>query len=82
MSAAVYFILFKKKECLQLKYQCRLGMPTGKIHADIDFVDPRPRAKTRARTRARNPPRVQNDTRTRYLPIPACLRVHPYARKF
>ena len=48
-------------------------MATGKIRADINFLNPYPRAKirTRARARARNPQRVENDTRTRYPRIPA-----------
>ena len=45
-------------------------MATGKIRADINFINPYPRAKIRARARARNPQRVENDTRTRYPRIP------------
>jgi len=34
-------------------------MATGKIRADTNFRNPHPQAKTRARTRARNPQRVE-----------------------
>ena len=57
-----------------------LKMATGKIRADINFINQYPRAKIRAR--ARNPQRVENDTRTRYPRIPAYPRVRPYTRKF
>ena len=46
-------------------------MATDKIRADINFINPYPHAKIRARARARNPQRVENDTRTRYPRIPA-----------
>ena len=42
-------------------------MATDKIRADINFINPYPRAEIRAR----NPQRVENDTRTRYPRIPA-----------
>jgi len=57
-----------------------LEMATGKIRADINFINPYPRGKIRAR--ARNPQRVENDTRTRYPRIPAYPRVRPHTRKF
>ena len=48
-------------------------MATGKIRADINFMNTYSRAKihARARARTRNPQRVENDTRTRYPRIPA-----------
>ena len=54
-----------------LKLSSPLKMATGKIRADINFINPYPRAKIRARARARNPQRVENDTRTRYPRVPA-----------
>ena len=48
-----------------------LKMATGKIRADINFINPYPHAKIRARARAHNPQRVGNETRTRYPRIPA-----------
>ena len=60
----------------------RLKMPTGKIRADINFINPYPCAEIRARARARNPQQVENDTRTRYPRIPAYPRVRPHTRKF
>ena len=63
-----------------LKLSSPLKMATGKIRADINFINPYPRAKIRAR--ARNPQRVENDTRTRYSRIPAYPRVRPHTRKF
>ena len=65
-----------------LKLSSPLKMATGKIRADINFINPYPRAKIRARARARNPQRVENDTRTRYPRIPAYPRVRPHTRKF
>ena len=57
-------------------------MATGKIRADINFINPYPHAKIRIRARARNPQRVENDTRTRYLRIPVCPRItHMPARR-
>ena len=44
-------------------------MATDKIRADINFINPYPRAKIRAR--ARDPQRIGNDIRTRYQRIPA-----------
>ena len=55
---------------------------TDKIRADINFINPYPRTKIRARARARNPQRVGNDTRTRYPRIPAYPRERPHTRKF
>ena len=52
-------------------------MATGKIRADINFINPYPRAKIRARARARNPQRVENDTRTCYPRIPENPRARP-----
>ena len=62
----------------------RLKMATGKIRADINFINPYPRAEIRARARAlaRAPQRVENDTRTRYPRIPAYPRVRPHTSKF
>ena len=60
----------------------RLNMATGKIRADINFINPYPCAKIRARALARNPQRVENDTRTRYPRIPAYPLVRPHTRKF
>jgi len=59
----------------------RLGMATNKIRADINFIDPHPRAKTRARTCARYPSQVENGAHIRYPRIPACPRAHPSTRK-
>jgi hypothetical protein len=50
-------------------------MATGKIRADSNFINPYPHAKIRIRARARNPQRVENDTRTRYPRIPVCPRI-------
>jgi hypothetical protein len=54
-------------------------MATGKICADINFINPYPHAKirtrTRTRTRACNSSRVGNNSRTRYPRIPACPRI-------
>ena len=47
-----------------------LGMATGNIRVDINFVDPHPRATTCAR--AHNSPRVENEAYTRYPRIPTC----------
>jgi len=55
-------------------------MATGKIRADINFINPYPRAKICAR--ARNPQQVGNNTRTRYPGIPAYPRARPHTRKF
>jgi hypothetical protein len=59
----------------------RLKMATGKIRADINFVNPYPHAKIHVRTRARNPPRVGNNARSRYPWIPACPRIPIPIRK-
>ena len=57
-------------------------MATGKIRADSNFINPYPHAKIRIRARARNPQRVENDTRTRYPRIPVCPRItHMPARR-
>jgi hypothetical protein len=56
-------------------YRSRIKMATGKIHADINFVNPYLHAKIRTRTRARNPSRVGNNARTRYPWISACPRI-------
>ena len=58
--------------------QSRIKMATGKIRADINFINPYPRAKIRVR----NPQRVGNNTRTRYPRIPAYPRVRLHTRKF
>ena len=83
-----YRTLVRLRPCVGYRYRRRWGqegasiwMATGKIRADTDLIDPHPRVKTRARTRARNPPRVQNDTRTRYPRIPAYPRVRPCTHK-
>jgi len=55
-------------------YQFYVGMAIGKICADSESVDPHPRAKTRAR----NTPRVQKDTNALYPRIP----VYPQVRSF
>ena len=65
-----------------MKLPLRLKMATGKIRADINFINPYSCAKIRARARARNPQRVGNDTRTRYPRIPAYPRARPHTRKF
>ena len=57
-----------------------LEMATGKIRADINFLNPYPHAKIRAC--ARNPQWVGNDTCTRYSRIPAYLRARLDTRKF
>jgi hypothetical protein len=57
-------------------------MVTGKIRADINFINPYPHAQIRARARARNPQQVENDTCTHYPRIPAYPRVRPHTRKF
>ena len=57
-------------------------MATGKIRVDNNFINPYPHAKIRIRARARNPQRVENDTRTRYPRIPVCPRItHMPARR-
>jgi hypothetical protein len=56
-------------------------MVTGKIRADIHFTNPYPRAKICTRAHTRNPQRIENDTRTRYLRIPAYSRARLYTRK-
>jgi hypothetical protein len=57
-------------------------MATGKIRADINFVNMYPRAKIHTRTRARNPPRARNDTRNYYLRISTYPRARPYTASF
>ena len=57
-------------------------MATDKICADSNLINPYPHAKIRIRARARNPQRVENDTRTRYPRIPVCPRItHMPARR-
>ena len=55
--------------------QSLLKMATSKIRADNNFINPYPHAKIRIRARARNPQRVENDTRTRYPRISVCPRI-------
>ena len=57
-------------------------MATGKIRADINFMNSYPRVKIRALAYAHNPQRVGNHTLTRYPRIPAYPRARPHTRKF
>jgi hypothetical protein len=61
--------------CSLLAIASTLKTATGKIRADINFVNPYLHAKIRTRIRARNPSRVGNNAHTRYLRIPACPRI-------
>jgi hypothetical protein len=47
-----------KEMAIRTQEAAMLEMATGKIRADINFLNPYPRAKIRTRTRARNPPRA------------------------